>query len=73
MTDTMEVANVVNADARKEGNLFGKKRLKSKMNPRFLAEEVGGMDCVEWRKSNGLMNLVVSCGSPIRRNSVLKD
>ena len=42
------------------------------MNPRILAEEVGGMGCVEGRESDGLMILQVCCGSPIRRNSVLE-
>ena len=51
--DTTEVANVVMAGARKGGNLFGKNRLDSKMNLRFLAEEVGGMGCVEGRESDG--------------------
>ena len=49
-----------------------KDKLESKMNPRFLAEEVGGLGCVEGRKSDGLMILDFCCGSPIRRNSVLK-
>ena len=42
------------------------------MNLRFL-EDVGGMDCVKGRKSDGLMILEVCCGSPIRRNSVLEE
>ena len=49
-----------------------KDKLESKMNPRFLAKEVGGMGCVELRESDGLMILEVFCGSPIRRNSVLE-
>ena len=47
-------------------------KFESKMNRRFLAEEEGGMGCVEVRKSDGLMILEVYCGSPIRRNSVLE-
>ena len=39
--------------ARKEGNLFEKRKLESKMNPRFLAEEMGRMGCVEKRESDG--------------------
>ena len=50
-----------------------KDKLKSKMNPRFLAEKVGGMGCVECRESDGLMIFEVCCGSPIRRNSVLEE
>ena len=42
------------------------------MNPRFQAEEVGGMDCVEGRESDGLITLEGCCGSPIRRNSILE-
>ena len=38
-------------------------KLESKMNPRFLAEEVGGMGCVKVRESYGLMILDVCCGS----------
>ena len=38
-------------------------KFESKMNPRFLAEEVGEMCCVEVRKSDGLMILEVCCGS----------
>ena len=49
-----------------------KDKLESKMNPRFLAEEVGGMDSVKWRESDRLMILQVCCGSLIRRNSVLE-
>ena len=41
------------------------------MNLRLLAEEVGGMGCVEVRESDGLMILEVCCGSPTRRNAVL--
>ena len=36
------------------------------MNPRFLAEEVGEMGCVERRENDGLIILQVCCGSPIR-------
>ena len=46
MTDTTEVTNVVMAGSRKGGHLFGKDKLESKMNPRFLAEEVREMGCV---------------------------
>ena len=46
--------------------------LKSKMNLRFMVEDVGGMGCVEGRKSDGFMILEVCCGSSIRRNSVLR-
>ena len=49
-----------------------KDTLESKMNQRFLAEEVGGMGCVEVRESDGLMILEVYCGSPIRTNSFLE-
>ena len=49
-----------------------KHALLSKMNPRFLAGEVGGMGCVEEGESDGLMILQVCCGSPVRRNSVLE-
>ena len=38
-------------------------KFESKMNPRFLAEEVRGMECVEVRESDGLMILKVCCGS----------
>ena len=52
-----------------------KDKLESKMNPRFLPEEMPeemrGMGCMEGRDSDGLMILQVCCGSPIRRNSVL--
>ena len=72
VTDTTEVTNMVMTDARKGGNLFGKDKLESKMNPRFITEEVGGMGCVEWRESDRLMILEVCCGSPIRINSVLE-
>ena len=41
---------------------------ESEMNPRLLAQKVGGMGCVEGRESDGLMILQVCCGSPIRRN-----
>ena len=43
-------------------------QLGSKINPRFLAEEVGGMVCVAWRESDELMILTVRCGSPKSRN-----
>ena len=36
-----------------------KNKLESKINPRFLAEEVGEMDCVEGRECDGLMILEV--------------
>ena len=49
-----------------------KRYVRSKKNPRFLAEEVGGMSYVEKRKSDRLMILEVCCGSPIRINSVLE-
>ena len=42
------------------------------MIPRFLAEEVGEMSCLEERESDGLMILEVCCGSPKSRNSVLE-
>ena len=42
------------------------------MNPRFLAEEVGVMGCVEGRESDGLMILQICFESPIRGNSVLE-
>ena len=48
-----------------------KDKLESKMNPRFLAEDVGGMGCVEGMESDGLVILQVCCRSPIR-NSVLE-
>ena len=38
-------------------------KFESKMNPKFIAEEVGGMECVEVRESDGLMILEVCCGS----------
>ena len=45
-----EVTNVVMAGAGKGGNLFLEKdKLESKMNSRFLAEEVGEMGCVSQR------------------------
>ena len=47
-----------------------KDKLESKMNQRFLAEEVGEMGCVERKESDGLMIVQVCCGSPIRINSV---
>ena len=43
-------------------------KLESKINPRFVVEEVGGMVCVEGRESDGLMILTVRCGSPKRQN-----
>ena len=49
-----------------------KDKFESKMNPRFLAEEVRCLSCVEERESDWLMILQVCCGSPIRRNSVLE-
>ena len=42
------------------------------MNPRFLAEEVGEISCVEGSKSDGFVILLVCCGSPIRRNWVFE-
>ena len=66
VTNTMVIAG-----SRKRGNSFGKYRLESKMNPRFLAKEVGGMGCVKVRESDELMILEVCFGSPKRRNSVL--
>ena len=41
-------------------------KLESKMNPSFLAEEVGEMDCVERRESDGLMILQL-CGESLLR------
>ena len=38
-------------------------KLESKMNPRFLAEEVVEMGCVEGRESDGLMILQVCWNS----------
>ena len=49
-----------------------KDKLESMMNRRVLAEDVGGMRCVEVTESDGLMILEVFCGSPIRINSVLE-
>ena len=49
-----------------------KDKLNSKVNPRFPAEEMEGMRCVEGRESDGLMILEDCCGSQIRRNSVLE-
>ena len=37
-----------------------KDKLESKMNPRFLVEEVEGMDCMEERENVGLMIYFVS-------------
>ena len=34
-----------------------KDRLTSKINPKFEAEEVGGIGCVEERESDGLMSV----------------
>ena len=42
-------------------------KFESMMNPRFLAEEVGGMGCVEVRKSDRLMILEVCCGSKFNK------
>ena len=48
-------------------------KFESKMNRRFLAEEVEGMGCVEVRESDGLMILEVCCGSKSnKKKSVLK-
>ena len=49
-----------------------KDRLESKMNPTFLAEDVGGMGYVEGRESDGWLILEVSCRSLKRRNSGLE-
>ena len=49
-----------------------KDKLESKINPKFLAEEVGEMGYMKGRESDGLMSLEVCCGSSIRRNSVLE-
>ena len=38
-------------------------KFESNMIPRFLAEEVEGMGCVEVRESDELMILEVCCGS----------
>ena len=59
VTYTMEVTNLVVAGARKGGNSLEKDKLESRMNPRFLAEEVKGMGCMEGKESNGLMILKV--------------
>ena len=56
MTDATKVTNVVMAGAREEICLE-KDKLESKMNPRFLAEEVGAMGSVEGTESDGLMIL----------------
>ena len=37
-----------------------KDNLESKMNPRFIAEGVGGMDCVEGRESDEKNHLCLS-------------
>ena len=51
-----------------------KDKLKWKMNPRFLAEEVREMGCVERRESDELMILQVCCESSIRSiSSFWKD
>ena len=39
---------------------FKKDKLESKMNPKFLADEVGEIGCVERRENDGLMILQVS-------------
>ena len=36
-----------------------KDKLESKINRRFLAEEMGGLGCAEGRESDGLMTLEV--------------
>ena len=48
-----------------------KDKLESKMNPRFLAEEVEEMGCVEGRESHGLLIVQVCCAR-LRRNSVFE-
>ena len=50
---------MVMAGARKRENLFGKDKLESKMNPRFLEEEVGGLGYAKERESDGSMTLEV--------------
>ena len=47
VTDAMEVTNVVMAGAREREEIcLEKDKLESKMNSRFLAEEMGEMGCV---------------------------
>ena len=50
-------------------------KFESKMNSRFLAEEVGGMGCVDVRESDGLVILEVCCGSKYnkKKNQFWKD
>ena len=50
-------------------------KFESKMNPRFLAEDVGGMECVEVRESDELITVEVCCGSKSnkKKKSVSKD
>ena len=43
-------------------------KFESKMNPRFLPEEVVEMGCVEVRESDGLMILEVYFGSKSNKN-----
>ena len=43
---------------------------ESKMNPRFLAKEMGGMGCVDVKESDGLMILEVCCGSKSIRKKI---
>ena len=45
-------------------------KFESKMNPRFLAEEVRRMGCVEVRESDGLMILEVCCGSKSNKKQI---
>ena len=45
-------------------------KFKSKMNPRFLAEEVGGMGCVKVRKSDELMILEICSGSKFNQKKI---
>ena len=45
-------------------------KFESKMKPRFLEEEVGGMGCVEVRESDGLMILEVCCGSKSNKKKI---
>ena len=49
-----------------------KNSVESNMKSRFLADRLGIMGLVEGRKRGELTILEVSCGRPIRRNSVLE-
>ena len=73
VTDTTEVANVAMSGTGREEIGLENDKLESKMNQRFLKEEVGGIGCVEERKSDGLMILKACYAGPIRRNSVLEE